>query len=450
MDGSILLILSKVLAIFILVLANGFFVAAEFALVAMRPSRVDRLVAQGHPRAKGLKRAVTHLDSYLAATQLGVTMSSLGLGWLGEPAIAAVIEPALEYILPEKWALAGANTLGIIIAFTIITALHIVLGELAPKSLALQRPERTAIYVILLLELYLKLFRPAVRVLNDLGNWVLKILGLGKGGSEELIHSPEELRLLVSASREAGMIAEVQEDLLERVFRMGDRRVGALMTPRLDVDWLDIEDPISKLQEQITTSAYSSFLVCQESIDRLLGFVSAKDFLAASLNKPLTKAELLKLLTPPFYIPEHLRALNALELFKTSGSYIAVVVDEYGGSEGVVTLNDLFEAIVGDIHTGNEPDEPQAIKGENESWLIDGMLSIESFKELLNLNHLAEGEGIEYQTLGGFVLRQLGHLPVVNESFNWNQFNFKITAMDGHRIDTVLLTPLPPEDSPLE
>ena len=238
-----LLIAGKLLAVIVLVLANGFFVAAEFALVALRRSRVEQLVSEGHPQAAALQRAVINLDAYLAATQLGVTMSSLSLGWIGEPAIAVIIEPAFHF-LPKSLALISSHTLAGIIAFTIITALHIVLGELAPKSLALQRTEGTAIAVVNLLELYLAIFRPAVRILNNLGNFVLRLLGLQPGSGEELLHSVEELKLLVAASHEAGLVGQAEQDVVERVFSLGDRRISAYMTPRTEMVWLDIEDSL--------------------------------------------------------------------------------------------------------------------------------------------------------------------------------------------------------------
>lgn len=403
-DSSSLLIGGKLIAVVIMVLANGFFVAAEFALVSMRRSRVEQLMAEGHPRAKALQRAVTNLDTYLAATQLGITMASLGLGWLGEPAIAELIEPAFHF-LPENLAWFGSHTISVAIAFAIITALHIVLGELAPKSLALQRPEATAVRVVNPLELYLAIFRPAIYLLNNLGNFVLVRLGLQAGSGEESIHSPDELRILISASREAGLVGEMEEDVVERLFRAGEQRVNAFMTTRKEIFWLDIEEPPHKLQQKIIDSVYSRFLVCQGSIDNPLGFVGAKEFLAACLASP--SPDLTALLTSVLYIPENTPALNGLGLFKKSGSYLAVVVDEYGVIQGLVTLNDLLEAIVGDIHTGNEPDEQQAVQGEDGSWVLDGMLPIEEFKDLLNIRKLPGEEEDDYQTVGGFVTTQL-------------------------------------------
>lgn len=442
-DSSALLTTIELLAVVLLVLANGFFVAAEFALVAVRRSRVAQLLEEEHPGARNLQRAVNNLDAYLAATQLGVTMSSLGLGWLGEPAVAGLFEPLFHALLPESLATIGSHTLSVIIAFSIITSLHIVIGELAPKSLALQRPEGTALLVVRWLEFYLAIFRPIVQFLNGLGNFVLRLMGLQAGGSEELVHSPEEIRLLVSASRKAGLLGEMEEDVVERVFELGDRRVSAFITPRREVVWLDIEDSIAKLQQTVITSVHSHFPVCQGSIDELLGFISAKEFLIAGLDQPLSMTRVLDRISAPLYLPESTRAVIALEQFKQTGNYIAAVVDEYGAIQGVVTLNDILEAIVGDIRTGDEPGEPQAVQRPDGSWLLDGMLSVEDFKDLFQIRDLPGEEGIEYQTVGGFVLSQLGYIPSVADAFDWNGLHIEVISMDEHRVEKVLVKPFP-------
>jgi putative hemolysin len=432
----------KLLAVMVLVIGNGFFVAAEFALVAVRRSRVEQMVVEERPQSKNLLRAVTNLDAYLAATQLGVTMSSLGLGWLGEPAIAELVIPIFKQILPESIAETGAHTLAIVVAFTLITALHIVLGELAPKSLALQQPETTALFVIRLLDLYLAIFRPAVHLLNNLGNVVLRALGLQTGNAEELVHSPDEIRLLVSASRQAGLLGEAEEDVVERVLRLGDQQVSAFMTPRLDIEWLDLEDPIATLQQIIMTSVHSHFPVCQGSVDELLGFVKARAVLAASMNEPFSVAILMRSLTQPLYIPEGTKAFHALDMFKQSGSYIATVVDEYGAIQGLVTLNDILEAVVGDIQTGNEPSDVQAMHCADGSWRLEGMLSIEEFKDIFHIRETRDDEDANYQTLGGFIMSQLGHVPVASESFEWNKLRVEVLEMDGNRVDKVLVMPI--------
>lgn len=339
---SSLLIAGRLLAVVVLVLANGFFVAAEFSLVALRRSRVEQLLAQGHPRAFALQRAVRNLGAYLAATQLGITMSSLGLGWIGEPALAELIEPAFHF-LPESLALISSHALGGVIAFTIITALHIVLGELVPKSLALQRTEETAIAIVNPLELYLAIFHPAVHVLNNLGNFVLRLLGLQPGSGEELFHSVEELKLLVAASHKAGLVGEAEQDVVERVFSLGDRRVSAYMTPRTEMVWLDINDSLDKIHRQVIESVHSFFPVAEDSVDNILGVVQAKEFLA---HNPTKLVELQTILHQPLYVPESMRALKILELFKKSGTHIALIVDEYGVSQGLVTLIEIGRAHV--------------------------------------------------------------------------------------------------------
>ncbi len=432
------LIAGKLLAVIILVLANGFFVAAEFSLVALRRSRVEQLVAEGDLRAAALQRAVKHLGAYLAATQLGVTMSSLGLGWIGEPALAVIIEPAFHLLSPSL-ALISSHTLAVVVAFTIITALHIVLGELAPKSLALQRTEETAFAVINVLEVYLAIFRPAVTALNNLGNLVLKLLGLQPGSGEELLHSTEELKLLVAASHEAGLLGAAEQDVVERVFSLGERRVSAFMTPRTEMVWLDIDDPLEKIRRKITESPHSLFPVGQDSVDNLLGMVQAKEFLAHPPSQPI---DLQASLLQPLYVPESMRALRVLELFKKSGTHIALVVDEYGVIQGLVTLYDIVEAIVGDIPSSDELADPEIVQREDGSWLLDGLLPIDEFKDIFHLRRLSEGEGVNYQTLGGFIVFQLGHIPSVAEYFEWVGMRFEVMDMDGNRVDKVLVVPV--------
>ncbi len=432
-----MLVAGRLLAVLVLVLANGFFVAAEFALVAMRRSRVEQLLAEGHPQAKALQRAVNSLDAYLAATQLGITMSSLGLGWIGEPALAGLIEPAFHF-LPKSLALISSHTLGGIIAFSIITALHIVLGELAPKSLALQRTEETAIAVVNPLEIYLAIFHPVVHVLNNLGNFVLRLLGLQPGSGEELFHSVEELKLLVAASHKAGLVGEAEQDVVERVLSLGNRRISAYMTPRTEMAWIDMNDSLEKIRREVIESVHSFFPVAHESVDNVLGIVQAKEFLAENPTQPL---ELQAILHQPLYVPESMRAMKILELFKKSGTHIALVVDEYGVAQGLVTLIDILEAIVGDLPTTEELAEPEVVQREDGSWLLDGLLSIDEFKEIFRLQKPLAGEGVSYQTLGGFVVSQLGHIPSAAERFEWNGLRFEVMDMDGNRVDKLLVVP---------
>lgn len=434
----------ELLAVIGLVLANGFFVAAEFSLVALRRSRVEQLIAEGHPRAGALQRAVKNLDAYLAATQLGITMSSIGLGWIGEPVLAQLIEPALRF-LPESWALISSHAIAVAVAFTIITALHIVLGELAPKSLALQRTEGTALAVVSPLEWYLRLFRPAIYSLNYLGNLILRFLGLQPAGGEALIHSPEELKFVLAASREAGLLSEAEEDMVEEVLGLRDRRVGALMTPRTEIVWIDLDDPPDENRRKMAESGRSRFPVCQGGLDNVLGVVFAKDLLAHSLaGEPL---DLKSSVRDPLFVPESVRALKVLELFKQSGTDIAMVTDEYGGIQGLITLKDVLEAIVGEIPSVDEPPEPQVVRRADGSWLLDGMLPVDEFKEVLPIARSVREEEGTYHTLGGFVMAHLGRIPSTGDRFEWGGLQFEVVDMDGHRVDKVLVMPAPPGPS---
>lgn len=444
-DSSSLMIAGKLLAVIVLVLANGFFVAAEFSMVAVRRSRVEQLVEQGHPLAPAVRRAVGNLDTYLAATQLGITMSSIALGWIGEPALAQLVAP-LFHLLPEAWAAATSHVLSIAIAFAIITALHIVLGELAPKSLALQRTEGTALSTARPLEFYLFLFRPAIVALNGLGNGVLRLAGLQPASEQSLAHSIEELKMLMDTSREAGILAETEEEMVDSILRLREQRVSALMTPRTDIVWLDLERPLEENLKILQESGFSRFPVARGSLDNVLGVIKAKDLLNRSLaGEPV---DLKATMRQPLFVPETMSALKVLDLFKRSRTHIALVVDEHGGLQGLVTLNDLMEAIVGEIPLAGEAAEPHAIRREDGSWLLDGMMPLDEFKELFDIRELPEEERHHYETLAGFVMMQLEEVPREGERFEWGGWRFEVVDMDGHRVDKVLAVPL--EAAPLD
>lgn len=427
----------ELLAVIVLVLANGFFVAAEFSLVAIRRSRVEQLVAERHADAQVLQEAVQNLDMYLAATQLGITMSSLGLGWIGEPVLATLIEPFFHF-LPDQWAWVSAHSLAIVIAFALITTLHIVLGELAPKSLALQQTEKTALKVVRPLRWYLLLFRPAIYALNGLGNSLLKLLRLQPSGAHEMVHSLEELKLLVKASQESGLLTQVEQDLVQRVFHFTDREVRELMTPSTEILWLDLEAPLETNKQEIAGSAHSRFPVAVGTLDNAIGIVRSKDLLNQLLsNQPL---DLRAALRKPTFIPENMPASRALQVFKKSRRHVALVVDEYANVQGLITLNDVLESIVGDISSLDEPAGPQAIQREDGSWLIDGMMPVEEFKRILGLDQLPDEERDYYQTLGGFVVTYLNEIPEAGDRFDWEGLRFEVVDMDGLRVDKVLVS----------
>ncbi|PWK63272.1 hemolysin family protein [Aminobacter sp. AP02] len=428
-----------ILAVLVLVAANGFFVAAEFSLVAVRSSRVTELVNAGRPNASALKRAVENLDANLAATQLGITISSLALGWIGEPALAHLIEPLLS-ALPGSLATVGSHAFAVAISFIIITTLHIVLGELAPKSLALQRSEGTALWVVRPLGLFLLLLRPAIVALNGLGNLVLRLCGLRPGAGEGALHSPEELKLLVAASQEAGLLHQAQQEVVERVFSIGNRRIADIMTPRRDVDWIDADDSTEEMLRTIRECRHEQLLVGRGDVDEPLGMILKKDLLEQVLDgKPLDP---LSVIREPVIVHEGTAIFRVLEQFKKAPVRLAIVIDEYGSLEGIVTQTDLLEAIAGDL-PGVEGEEAEIVVREDGSLLIDGMmLAHDAFARLGFRSGSAEGD---FHTIAGFALAQLGHLPEAGEAFDYEGWRFEIIDMDGKRIDKLLARHKAPE-----
>jgi putative hemolysin len=430
-DGSMFVILG-ILFVFVLVIANGFFVAAEFSLVAVRRSRVTELVAAGRVNAAALNHAVENLDANLAATQLGITISSLALGWIGEPALAHLIEPLLAS-LPGSLATAGSHAAAVAIAFIIITALHIVLGELAPKSLALQRSERTALWVVRPLGLFLFLLRPAIITLNRLGNLLLRLCGLRAGTAEESLHSPEELKLLIAASQEAGILQQGQQEVVERVLNIGGRRISDIMTPRPEVEWIDTDDDRDAILRTIRECRHEQLLVGKGSIDEPLGMIVKQDLLDQILNgRPLDPMAVVR---EPFAVHEGTPIFKVLEQFKRMPVRVAMIVDEYGSLQGIVTQTDLLEAIAGDL-PDIEGEEPDIIEREDGSLLIDGMTSAHDVFDRLDLR--TRPINGDFHTIAGFALFQLTHLPEPGEHFEYGGWRFEIVDMDGRRIDKLL------------
>ncbi|AWN46218.1 hemolysin [Methylobacterium terrae] len=424
-------------AIVFLVFANGFFVAAEFALVAVRRSRVQELVAEKRMNASALQRAVESLDSHLAATQLGITISSLALGWVGEPALAHLIEPALFW-LPQGVGTFGAHAIAVVLSFVVITSLHIVLGELAPKSLALQRSERTALAIVRPLRLFLLVFRPAISFLNGLGNGVLRLCGLQPGSGEDSLHSTAELSLLVAASQEAGLIQEAQQEAVQRIFGIGERRVKDIMTPRHEVDWIDVDDPREAVLETIRACRHEQLVASRGEIHEIVGVLRKQDVLNQLLDgAPITLDAIIR---EPIVVHEAMPILRVLETFKAKPVRMAIVVDEYGSLEGIVTQTDLLEAIAGDIPETDD-EEPMVVERQDGSLLIDGMMPAVDAFERLGFTERPDSD--DFSTLAGFVIYQLGRIPTAGDGFERSGWRFEVVDMDGRRIDKVLAERVP-------
>lgn len=425
-------ILVSLMAVMALVFANGFFVAAEFSLVTVRKTRVDQLLAEGHRGARVLRRALNDPDSYIAATQLGITMASIGLGWIGEPALAALMTPVFAG-LPAPMSAAAAHSLAIAIAFAIITALHIVLGELAPKSVALQNPERISLWVVRPTELFMRVFWPFIVLLNGMGRRVVTAFGFRPPSGHSLVHSEEELKMLVTASQEAGVLEEQEEQMLHRVFGFADLMAGRIMVPRTEMVGIRADAGLEEVLDAISRVPYSSLPVYRADLDDIVGIVHVKDLFrgfAATNRTQLNVAELAK---EALTVPETMKADEVLAQMQRKGTDRAIVIDEHGGTAGLVTFERLMERIVG--ATGYRDRVEGASVLADGSVLLDGLTLVPDVNERFGL-HIDE---TIYRTLGGYVLGRLGRRARIGDEIEVEGHCFRVHALDGLRVARVFV-----------
>jgi putative hemolysin len=426
----------EVVIIAALLVANGVFAMSELAVVSARKARLEQLVNEKHPQATLALRLAEAPGDFLSTVQVGITLIGILAGAFGGATLAAKLAEALAAI-PFLSMYSEALAFGLVVIA--ITYFSLVIGELTPKHLALNNPERVAMAVAGPMQWLSKIASPVVWVLSVSTQFVLRVLRIRP--STEAPVSEEEIKVLLGQGAEAGVFLEAEQDIVESVFRLNDRRVGALMTPRHETIWLDLDDTPEDIQHKVVQSARSRFPVCAGSLDNVVGIVRAKDLLARCWQgKPL---DLQAIMRPPLYALETLSGLQLLELLRKSRTHIALVVDEYGGVQGMVTANDILEAIVGDLPTHDQPAEQLIVQRDDGSWLVDGMLLIDDFREFFDSGPLpSEGQGF-YQTLGGFVMTRLGHIPNPGEHFVWNRFRFEVMDMDDKRVDKVLVIETP-------
>jgi putative hemolysin len=421
-------------AVVVLVFLNGFFVATEFSLVSIRRTRIDELVATGHRGAAVVQKALQQLDPYIAATQLGITMASLALGWIGEPALAHLIEPALGF-LPHDLATTTAHTIAVSIAFAIITALHIVLGELAPKSIALQRPESTALWVIRPTALFLKIFWPFIAVMNGAGNMVVRAFGLRPASEHATVHSSAELRLLVKQSGEAGVLDAEEQEMLINVFAFAERPAYQAMRARTEVVTIDHDASIGAFVGLLAETGHTRFpVIGPHGIDDVQGIISAKDLFVVQHNGPIDHdAPIALLVRPAFFTPASKRIGDLLQEMRTKQIRMAIIVDEYGGMDGIVTMEDLVEEIIGDLTDEGEAD-PHAMQTIDErTSIVEGQVRVADANAELHLD-LPSGD---YETVAGFVLTHLGRLPDPGDSVFHQGVHLTVLEMQGPRIKRI-------------
>ncbi len=412
----------------LLVLLNGFFVAAEFALVKIRDTQLETLVSEGHRRAKVARRIVRNLDAALSATQLGITLASLGLGWVGKPVFAALLAPVLKYF---NFDLAQADWLAFAVGFTLITFLHIVVGGLAPKSLAIQKPLPTSLWVAQPLNWFYKLFYPAIWLLNHAAFWLLRRCGLQPVSESELVHSEEEIRLIIGQSRRHTNGPTLRQDIALNAFALRHRHAREVMRPRNEIVGLDTKASIGECLALAQRTRYSRFPLCEGGdVDKTLGVINAKDIVAlrheAKCGRDLAIAA-----REIIFVPETARLEKLLSLFLQRKLHFALVVDEYGGTVGLVTLENVLEELVGPIEDEFDQEEPLARRMGEDTWELSGSLPTHKLGDLVGEQFRETGEVC---TVSGLITQWLGRFPRVGDVINFYAWNLRVEEMAGTRV----------------
>ena len=421
---------SGLISIAILLLLNGVLAMAETALLSVRKARLQNQSNKGNKRAGIVLKLTENPNQFLSVIQIGITSIDLLIGALTGATLGVWINGELDkFPIMEPY----SQAISLIVSILPITYISLVLGELVPKRLAMRDPEAVSAVVSAPMLFFSMVFSPFVRLLSFSTDAILRLLGVTP--SEDPPITEEELQVLIDQGTQAGVFEEAEQDMVEGIFSLGDSRVYSLMTPRTELVWLDISDSIEEIRQKIADCPYSRFPVRQDSLETIVGIVKSRDLLVDSLSGK--EIDLKTLLKPAFFIPETMFASRALELFKEKNTELLLVVDEFGGLQGLLTINDILEEIVGAM----EFEEPQATQRQDGSWLLDGMLEVDEFKELFNFTSLPHED--EYETLSGFVMTSLGRVPQAADNFEWSGYRFEVMDMDGRRVDKVLVTTLP-------
>ncbi|WP_028561807.1 hemolysin family protein [Paenibacillus pinihumi] len=424
-------LLLNALLILFLVFLNGFFVAAEFAMVKVRGSRIDSLVSEGHKRAKFASHLTSNLDAYLSACQLGITLASLGLGYVGEPAIAKIIEPYLK-----NWFGLGdviIHTISFLIAFGIITFLHIVLGELAPKTLAIRKSERVTLLTAAPLILFHKIMYPFIWFLNGTANWLLQRFGVEPASEHDSAHTEEEIRILMKESHKSGLIDNTELTLVDNIFEFAETNAREIMIPRTEMICLYANMSFAENKEIALREMHTRFPVCETDKDNIIGFVHIKDMLKVD-EQSITS--IMQITRPITTVPESMQISTLLKLMQKKKTQIAILIDEYGGTSGLVTLEDIMEEIVGEIQDEFDEERPDIEKKDDQSHSINGLMLIEEVNSYFNIDIGSD----DYDTIGGWVYSQIEIPPKKEQSVTYlDTHDFIIEETDNLRISRILV-----------
>lgn len=426
---SILVALQILLALF-LVFLNGLFVAAEFAFVKVRTTRIVQLVSEGNRTAKIAQTCIGNIDAYLAVCQLGITISSLGLGWLGKPVVSAQLEPVLHSL--GVTSAAAVNTISFVVAFTVVTFMHVIFGELVPKSLAIQRAEIVTLWLAAPMRMFYYLFYPGIFVFNGTANWILRRMGIQPASEHEESHNGEELQMLVSESYKGGHLDKNEWRLLQNVFEFEEKVAREVMVPRPEVVFLDRSKELEQIIDIARKSGHTRFPVCDGDNDHVVGLVHIKDIFRLDAGTSIDDA-----IRNIMLVPEGMPLNRLLREFQQNHQHMALVVDEYGGTAGIITMENVLEELVGQIQDEFDEEQPQVISEKEGIFLVDGRILLEEAKGMFNL---PECDDEEYDTLGGYVFGKLGKRPRVGDIVELPNHLLEVAETRGLRIHRIRIS----------
>ena len=433
-------VVTEIILLFVLILINGLFSMTEMAVVSSRRARLQASLEDGDQRAKTVLDLLDNPNDFFSTIQIAITLIGVITGAVG----AQTFSHYLVDVLVKVPFLKGiAQPLSVLLISSLITYFSLVIGELIPKRIATNNPEKIAMAMCGPIRVLSKIFLPVVRILSFSTETGLKIIGIKE--VEESAVSEDEIKVMIEQGKQDGVFEENEQDIVESVFRLSDQTVDALMTPRTELDWIDLEAPVEESLKEIADSTYHYFPLVRGNPDNVVGVISSKALLDAYIRG--CDIDLEKIAEPPLFVPESKPALSLLDDLKASESNFAVVLDEYGGFSGMITPYDLLNELVGDVtNIGEEPnDEDEVLVRDDGSWSFDGMIDIEEFKETIGVKELPDEARIGYQTLAGFILSQTGSIPAAGYSFDWTDFHFEIVDMDGLRIDRVFVNRIEPQ-----
>ncbi|HWR40270.1 MAG TPA: hemolysin family protein [Patescibacteria group bacterium] len=430
---------TEIAIICILIIANGLFSMSEMAIISSRRGRLERMADKGISGAKMALKLAEDSTRMLASVQVGITLIGILTGAYGGATVSHEMTPYIKKIPGLE---VYSDSISLFLVVTVITFLSLVVGELVPKRMALNNPETVACLVSRPMGVFLMIIGPVASFLSQSTSFILKLFGFKVSQEQEV--TEEEVKFLIEQGTETGTFELAEKEMVDRVFRFGDLKISALMTPRTQWIWLDLDDPDEENLKIIRESPHTRFPAARGSLDEFSGIVFVKDLLLAGMDTGAIQIE--KHIREPLFVPKFTSALKTLEMFKASGTHEAIVMDEYGGVLGLVTMHDILEELVGELPMPDEAAEERLVLMRDDgSWLIDGMLSVEEFKEIFDLEELPEEDRDNYNTVGGFITSYMGRIPSEAEFFHWGGLRFEVLDMDRLRVDKILVSLLPDE-----